>query len=88
MEQLSDLTNGNSGHVFIVVRCRKVRSNENQQEYKAGNSVSPGKSVFIQMWFIQWVIRLHNPCRFVITITKIVAGLIIPNERNWEKCQE
>ncbi len=88
MEQLSDLMNGNSGHVFIVVRRRKARSAENQQEYKACNRVSPGKSVFIRMWFIQWVIRLHDPCRFVITITKIAAGLIIPNERNWEKCQE
>jgi len=65
MEQLFDLMNGNSGHVFIIFRRRKARSAENQQEYKAGNSVSPGKSLFIQMWFVQWGIRRYDPCQIV-----------------------
>jgi hypothetical protein len=41
--------NGNAGHVFIVVRSRKTRTAENQQEYNACDSASPDKFVSIQI---------------------------------------
>ena len=53
--------NGNSGHVFIVVCSRKASIAENQQEYNACNRLSPGKSLFVQIWFIQLGIPLHDP---------------------------
>jgi len=44
-----DLMNGNTGHVFIVVRSQKIRTAENQQEYNACGSTYPDKFVSTQI---------------------------------------
>jgi hypothetical protein len=49
VEQMFDLMNGNTGHVFIVIRSRKTRTAENQQEYNACGSASPDKFVSTQI---------------------------------------